>query len=481
MRRAIWCAPTSRSSRTTPPTRPRTSSSAPSSTSTRTCPDVPVILDAKRGDVGNTAERYAIEAFERYGADAVTVNPYLGGDALEPFLKHADKGVIVLCRTSNPGGARPAGPRTSGRRSCTRWWRELAAARWNARGNCLLVVGATYPRSWPSVRALVGEMPLLVPGVGAQGGGRGAGGAERGRPQPAPASSSAPRAPSCTPRRARTSPAPRAAPPQALRETDQPLPPPRVMNSRAGALAALGCAGGARRLRAPAANDVSSVAVPPGAAILVRGGGPDPDSLDPQKARGFEAQSILRDLCEGLTTLDKARRGGAGRGAQLERERRRAHLHLQAAARGALVQRRSGGGRGLRRRPAAPGGPGHRLRLRAVRRRHHQHRRHRGRTQAPRRARRRRPRRGDRGHHARRARALSADAAVAPEHLPGAPRRRWRRTRTATRGRASCSANGAFVLKEWVQGSHILALRNRQVLERCRDAPRWGEVPADPG
>ena len=136
----------------------------------RTYPGVPVILDAKRGDVGNTAERYAIEAFERYGADAVTVNPYLGGDALEPFLRHADSGVIVLCRTSNPGRARPAGSGGRRRGSSTRWWRELAAARWNARGNCLLVVGATYPRELAEVRALVGDMPLLVPGVGAQGG-----------------------------------------------------------------------------------------------------------------------------------------------------------------------------------------------------------------------------------------------------------------------------------------------------------------------
>jgi len=105
----------------------------------RVHPGIPVILDAKRGDIGNTAERYAIEAFERYGADAVTVNPYLGGDSLEPFLRHAERGVLILCRTSNPGA-------------------------------CLLVVGATYPRELAEVRALVGEMPLLVPGIGAQGG-----------------------------------------------------------------------------------------------------------------------------------------------------------------------------------------------------------------------------------------------------------------------------------------------------------------------
>jgi orotidine-5'-phosphate decarboxylase len=135
----------------------------------RTYPAVPVILDAKRGDVGNTAERYAAEAFERYGADAVTVNPYLGSDALEPFLRHADKGVIVLCRTSNPGASELQDLEVGGRKLYQQV-AELAATRWNARGNCLLVVGATYPRELAEVRAIVGDMPLLVPGVGAQGG-----------------------------------------------------------------------------------------------------------------------------------------------------------------------------------------------------------------------------------------------------------------------------------------------------------------------
>jgi len=130
-------------------------------------PGVPVILDAKRGDVGNTAERYAIEAFGRYGADAVTVNPYLGSDALEPFLRHADKGVVILCRTSNPG-ARDLQDRMIGARKLYQVVAELAAQRWNSRGNCLLVVGATYPGELAEVRALVGDMPLLVPGVGAQ-------------------------------------------------------------------------------------------------------------------------------------------------------------------------------------------------------------------------------------------------------------------------------------------------------------------------
>ncbi len=133
----------------------------------KTHPGVPVILDAKRGDVGNTAERYAIEAFERYGADAVTVNPYLGGDALEPFLSHADKGVAILCRTSNPG-ARDLQDLLIGARKLYQVVAELTAQRWNSRGNCLLVVGATYPGDLAEVRALVGDMPLLVPGVGAQ-------------------------------------------------------------------------------------------------------------------------------------------------------------------------------------------------------------------------------------------------------------------------------------------------------------------------
>jgi orotidine-5'-phosphate decarboxylase len=135
----------------------------------RAYPGVPVILDSKRGDVGNTAERYAIEAFERYGADAVTVNPYLGSDALEPFLKYEDKGVIILCRTSNPG-ARDLQDLEIGGRKLYHVVAELAARRWNSRGNCLLVVGATYPRELAEVREIVGDMPFLVPGVGAQGG-----------------------------------------------------------------------------------------------------------------------------------------------------------------------------------------------------------------------------------------------------------------------------------------------------------------------
>jgi orotidine-5'-phosphate decarboxylase len=129
---------------------------------------VPVILDAKRGDVVSTAERYAVEAFERYRADAVTVNPYLGFDSLEPFLKHADRGVVILCRTSNPGARELQDLEVRGRK-LYQVVADLAARRWNSRGNCMLVVGATYPRELAEVRAIVGEMPLLVPGVGAQG------------------------------------------------------------------------------------------------------------------------------------------------------------------------------------------------------------------------------------------------------------------------------------------------------------------------
>ena len=132
-------------------------------------PGVPVILDAKRGDIGSTAERYAIEAFDRFAADAVTLNPYLGRDSVQPFLDRADKGVVLLCRTSNKGaedfqdldcGGRPLYQRIA----------EKVARDWNGNGNCLLVIGATWPTELAAVRALVGDLPFLVPGVGAQGG-----------------------------------------------------------------------------------------------------------------------------------------------------------------------------------------------------------------------------------------------------------------------------------------------------------------------
>jgi len=132
-------------------------------------PQVPIILDAKRGDIGSTAEQYAREAFERYGADAVTVNPYMGGDTLEPFLRHANRGVVILCRTSNPGAGDFQDLDVNGR-PLFEIVAERAATRWNSAGNCLLVVGATWPEQLARVRSIVGDMPLLVPGVGAQGG-----------------------------------------------------------------------------------------------------------------------------------------------------------------------------------------------------------------------------------------------------------------------------------------------------------------------
>ena len=136
-------------------------------------PSVPVILDAKRGDIGSTAQRYAAEAFDRYAADAVTVNPYLGRDSVQPFLDRADRGVVILCRTSNPGAGdlQDLPVRTaSGERPLYQHVAETIARDWNGNGNCALVVGATWPEQLREVRAIVGDMPLLVPGVGAQGG-----------------------------------------------------------------------------------------------------------------------------------------------------------------------------------------------------------------------------------------------------------------------------------------------------------------------
>ncbi|MFZ4811750.1 MAG: orotidine-5'-phosphate decarboxylase [Ilumatobacteraceae bacterium] len=132
-------------------------------------PDVLLILDAKRGDIGPTAEQYAREAFERYDAHVVTVNPYLGSDSLEPFLSRPDRGVFVLCRTSNPGSGDFQSLEVDGEPLFTHVARR-ATTDWSALGACGLVVGATYPDELRRVRSIVGEMPLLVPGVGAQGG-----------------------------------------------------------------------------------------------------------------------------------------------------------------------------------------------------------------------------------------------------------------------------------------------------------------------
>ncbi|CAB4363425.1 unannotated protein [freshwater metagenome] len=132
-------------------------------------PETLLVLDAKRGDIGSTAEQYAREAFDRYGAHAVTVNPYLGGDSVEPFLRHPDGGVFVLCRTSNPGSGDFQSLPVDGRPLYLHV-AERVAREWNTIGDCGLVVGATYPAELAEVRALVGDLPLLVPGVGAQGG-----------------------------------------------------------------------------------------------------------------------------------------------------------------------------------------------------------------------------------------------------------------------------------------------------------------------
>ena len=132
-------------------------------------PGVPVILDAKRGDIGSTAEQYAVEAFERYRADALTVNPYMGKDSVEPYLAYKDKGVILLCRTSNPGGSDLQFLDVGGKKLYEHV-AEIIARDWNVTGQCALVVGATFPGEIARVREIVGEMPLLVPGIGAQGG-----------------------------------------------------------------------------------------------------------------------------------------------------------------------------------------------------------------------------------------------------------------------------------------------------------------------
>ena len=135
-------------------------------------PQVPVILDAKRGDIGSTAQQYAKEAFERFDADAVTLSPYMGWDSVEPYLEYAHKGVFLLCRTSNPGGddlqnqrlALPGEPRVFEHVAA------LAQGSWNTNGQVGLVVGATYPQEIARVRELAPTVPLLIPGVGAQGG-----------------------------------------------------------------------------------------------------------------------------------------------------------------------------------------------------------------------------------------------------------------------------------------------------------------------
>ncbi len=139
----------------------------------RNAPHVPVILDAKRGDIGATAEQYAIEAFERYGADAVTLSPFMGFDSVQPYLKHHGKGAFLLCRTSNPGGDDLQNQRLAsvdGQPLLYEHVAKLAQGPWNLNGQLGLVVGATYPAEIERVRNLAPTLPLLIPGVGAQGG-----------------------------------------------------------------------------------------------------------------------------------------------------------------------------------------------------------------------------------------------------------------------------------------------------------------------
>ncbi len=136
----------------------------------RVAPGVPVILDAKRGDIGSTAEQYAREAFERYQADAVTLSPFMGFDSVEPYLRHEGRGAILLCRTSNPGGADLQGLTLANGDKVFEHIARLAAGEWNRKANLGLVVGATFPAEIARVRELAPTLPLLIPGVGAQGG-----------------------------------------------------------------------------------------------------------------------------------------------------------------------------------------------------------------------------------------------------------------------------------------------------------------------
>lgn len=132
-------------------------------------PKIPVILDAKRADIGNTNEGYVKFAFDHLGADAITLHPYLGKDALKPFLERRDKGLFILCRTSNSGAGEFQDLEIDGKPLY-----QVIAAKvakdWNYNGNCGLVVGATYPKELDIVRHIVGNIPILIPGIGAQGG-----------------------------------------------------------------------------------------------------------------------------------------------------------------------------------------------------------------------------------------------------------------------------------------------------------------------
>ena len=132
-------------------------------------PEIPIILDAKRADIGNTNQGYVKAAFEVFQAQAITVQPYLGQEALKPFLDQKDYGIIVLCHTSNPGASEFQELQIGGR-ELYKVVAEKVSREWNSNQNCSLVLGATYPKQLAEVREIVGEMPFLIPGIGAQGG-----------------------------------------------------------------------------------------------------------------------------------------------------------------------------------------------------------------------------------------------------------------------------------------------------------------------
>lgn len=135
----------------------------------QTYPDIVTILDAKRADIGSTNEGYVTYAFDYLGADAITLHPYLGSQALKPFLDRVDKGCIILCRTSNPGAGELQDLVVNGEKLYQVVARKIAS-NWNKNGNCLLVVGATYLDELSQVRAIAPQMTFLIPGIGAQGG-----------------------------------------------------------------------------------------------------------------------------------------------------------------------------------------------------------------------------------------------------------------------------------------------------------------------
>ena len=140
----------------------------------RVAPGVPVILDAKRGDIGATAAQYALEVFDRYRADAVTLSPFMGFDSIEPYKRHDGKGLILLCRTSNPGGDDLQAQVLAAGELLYERIARLAAGEWGRGAELGLVVGATYPQEVARVRELAPTLPLLIPGIGAQGGDAGA-------------------------------------------------------------------------------------------------------------------------------------------------------------------------------------------------------------------------------------------------------------------------------------------------------------------